>query len=200
MTHLHRAIRPSRPRHWRILRVALIAAAAAAALRVACATLPGDGHERGVAQLAREVAALRRDLALARAEARGAPVEQDRQTLEAEARDRVRGRALAIEVALGDEPVDARWSSEARDAIRRALAEATLAATSLDDLECRATLCRLRVTHRDARARADFEREFPGAVAALLPQLMVEPLDTEGDSPGALLYLARDGHDLPPSD
>jgi len=200
VTHLHRAIGASRSRHWRFLRLALIAAAAAAALRVACAAVPGDGRERGVAELAREVVALRRDLALARAAARGRAVEQDRQTLEAEARDRVRGRALAIEVALGEEAVDPRWSSDARDAIRLALAAGALAATSVDDLECRATLCRLRVTHRDARARADFEREFPGAVAALLPQLMVEPLDTEGDSPAALLYLARDGHDLTPSD
>jgi hypothetical protein len=198
VTHLTRAIGTSR-RSWRPLRLALLAMACAASLRVACAALPGDDGA-DVARLSREVAALRHELALRRAAARGAPAEQDRQTLEAEARDRVRARALAIEVALGEEAVDARWSSNARVVIRRALADEALAATSVEDLECRATLCRLRVTHGDARARAAFEREFPGAVAALLPQLMVEPLETEGESPSSLVYMARDGRDLSPSD
>jgi hypothetical protein len=196
---LTRATRPS-GRKRRLVRLALLAAVSAALLRALCAAAPSVDRARDVTELGREVAALRDELAaLRRAAAGSRPREQDRQALEAETREHMRLEAAAAERALQKQEVDVAWSTEARALIVGAAANEDLAATSVDDVECRATLCRVRVIHPDAQAQAAFESEFPAAVAHLLPQLMVAPVEADGDPASSILYLARDGHDLPSS-
>lgn len=64
------------------------------------------------------------------------------QKLEAESEKRILAQAEANEAALWKETEDPAWSGEARDLIASAVAAEELAATSVQDLECRATLCR----------------------------------------------------------
>jgi hypothetical protein len=191
VSRLTRATSPARPRR-PPLRAGLIAAGSAVLLwRIFAASPVRDDGSPG-----REVAALRAELtAVKRATAMGRPAEQDRHALEAESRQRIRAQAEVTERALQAESVDLRWSTDARRLIL--VAAGVLAATSVTDVECRATLCRMRVSHEDESARAAFERDFPPAVAELLPQLMVDSLETDGGPPGQVLYLGRDGHDLP---
>jgi hypothetical protein len=120
--------------------------------------------------------------------------QQDRQVLEAETRDRIAALARGAETALRAETVDAAWAGEARQLILEAAA--ALGAT-VEDLECRATLCRVRVSHREPAARASFESDFPIAVAQRFSQMLVQPADGDSASAGATLYLARDGRALP---
>lgn len=191
MTRLTSALRPASYRR-RLIRLGFIAAACAFALTTLFAGGRPAGGVHEVSALRREIASLREELT----EVRRAP-EQDRQTLEAEAQERIRAQAQATEAALEQEAVDVAWSSEALELIIDVLATEALAATTVEDLECRTTLCRLRVSHQDPRARAAFERQFPVAVAQLLPQLMAGSVEADGDRPTSVFYLARAGHDLP---
>ncbi len=187
MTRLTRAIAPSSPRRRLLLRAALITASSAVVLRLMCAAAPTRDREplrAGPAVADRQAMAISRP-------------EQDRQKLEAETRERIHAQAEATEVAFQREAVDLPWSREARELIARAVATEAPAATSVEELACRATLCRMRVSHRDPRARAAFEMRFPLAVAPHFPQVMAGTVETDGESPGSVLYLARRGHDLP---
>jgi hypothetical protein len=124
-----------------------------------------------------------------------ASAQQDRQVLEGETRDRIAALARLADAALLAETVDVSWASEARGLILDAAA--SLSATAVEQVECRATLCRLRVSHFDPAARASFETDFPIAVAGHISQILVEPAESDSASPRATLYLARDGHALP---
>jgi hypothetical protein len=64
-------------------------------------------------------------------------------------------------------------------------------------VECRATLCRVEVTHKDRQARVVFEQQFILAVAELLPQVMMQTVESENGTSSTILYLVRDGYDLP---
>jgi hypothetical protein len=121
----------------------------------------------------------------------------ERQRLEAESEQRILAQAEANEAALQKETEDPTWSGEARDLIASAVAAGGLAATSVEDVECRATLCRVEVTHKDRQARAVFEQRFMPAVAQLLPQAMSRTVENENGSTSSVVYLARDGHDFP---
>jgi hypothetical protein len=130
----------------------------------------------------------REDLAAAAAE---------RQRIEAESEQRILAQAEANEAALQKETEDSAWSGEAYDLINSAVAAEDLAGTSLHDVECRATLCRIEVTHKDRQARGAFEGQLIMAVAPLLPQAMMQTVENEDGSTSSVLYLARDGHDFP---
>lgn len=121
----------------------------------------------------------------------------ERQRLEAESEQRILAQAEANEAALRKETEDPSWSGEARDLIASAVAAGELAATSVEDVECRATLCRIEVRHKDRQAQAVFEGRFIMAVAQLLPQATLRTVKNEDGSRSTVLYLARDGHDFP---
>jgi hypothetical protein len=121
----------------------------------------------------------------------------ERQRLEVESEQRILAQAEANEAALQKETEDPTWSGEARDLIASAVAAGELAATSVQDVECRATLCRVEVTHKDRQAQAVFEGRFMMAVAQLLPQATLRTVENEDGSRSTVLYLARDGHDFP---
>jgi hypothetical protein len=185
----------------------------------------GDGVD-GIDALRKEVAPLRDDLAamqrrLKQLTRRGGKVERqdadhasavsdgtltidpprdpaaEMQKLEAESEQRILAQAEANGAALQKETEDPPWSGEARDLISGAVAAEELAATSVQDVECRATLCRVEVTHKDPQARAVFEGQLIMAVAQLLPQATMQTVEDEDGSSSTVLYLARDGHDFP---
>ncbi|MGH8656002.1 MAG: hypothetical protein ACREYE_29175 [Gammaproteobacteria bacterium] len=126
-----------------------------------------------------------------------AAVAAERQRLEAESEQRILAQSEANEAALQKETEDPTWSGEARDLINGAVVAEELGATSVQDVECRATLCRVEVTHKDRQARAAFRSQFIQAVAQLLPRAMMQPVENEDGSTSSVLYLARDGHDFP---
>jgi hypothetical protein len=121
----------------------------------------------------------------------------ERQRLEAESEQRIVAQTEANEAALQKETEDSAWSGEAYDLINSAVAAEDLAGTSLHDVECRATLCRIEVTHKDPQAGSAFELQFIMAVAQLLPRAMLRAVENEDGSISTVLYLARDGHDFP---
>jgi len=121
----------------------------------------------------------------------------ERQRLEAESEQHILAQAEANEAALQAETADTGWSGEARDLIESAVAAQDLAGTSLDDVECRATLCRVEVTHKDRQAQAAFERQFIIAVVQLLPRATRQTVENDDGSSRTVLYLARDGHYFP---
>jgi hypothetical protein len=120
-----------------------------------------------------------------------------RQTLEAEREQLILAQAEANEAALQKEVEDPIWSGETLDRINSAVAAGELAATSAQDVECGATLCRVEVTHKDRHGRSVFEQRLSAAVAELSPQAMIQTVENEDGSISTVLYLARDGHDFP---
>jgi hypothetical protein len=126
-----------------------------------------------------------------------ARLEAERQRREAEHENLILAQAEANEAAFQQETTETTWSGEAREVIARAVAAEELAGTSVQEVECRATLCRVEVTHIDQHARSVFARQFLVAVAPLLPQAMMQAVETKDGSVSTVLYLARDGHDFP---
>jgi len=107
-------------------------------------------------------------------------------------------RLEAIEATLRGEAIDATWAAQATDAIEQALEDKALEGSVLDALECRSTLCRVEVTHPNPIARADFMLRFPMKVGQVLPSMTVRPIEGDDGSSTSSIYLAREGHELPP--
>jgi hypothetical protein len=74
--------------------------------------------------------------------------EQDADVIEAE-NQRSLARMAAWEAALQQESADGVWSLQAMDALGQALGSAEFSSTKVQDMECRATLCRLEVVYAD---------------------------------------------------
>lgn len=179
---------------------------AAPAVIDASAPAARQGDADQSAALRREVALLRREVSAARI--RGAeetPPEPkvmvadaaERERLVAQDEARFRAQAEASEAALRAEPADPAWSTQARDLIAGAMAADFLKATKVMDIDCRSTLCRVRVTNPDTRARMAFENHFGLAVGRLLPQLQVQTIQHDDGSATSIVFLAREGHDFP---
>jgi hypothetical protein len=156
--------------------------------------------------LRREVALLRREVMAARLrgadepqpESEAAPAnEVERERLVAESDERARAQAEASDAALRAEPDDPAWSTRARDLIATTFSNEVLKATKVLDVDCRATLCRVRVINPDPRARMVFEHHFTLAVGQLLPQVLAQTTQHEDGSATSIVYLAREGHSFP---
>ncbi len=119
--------------------------------------------------------------------------------VEAAARDHQLGlaRMQAYEASLRAESVDAAWSNQAVDAIKKAFISEELSATDVQDIECRATLCRIEVAHANEEKRRQLERTFVQKVAAVLPSAAMHTEKHEDGSSATTVYLARQGHRLP---
>jgi hypothetical protein len=165
----------------------------------------GGADESGA--LRREVALLRREVSAVRLRGAEEPPpkreevapadEVERERLVAESDERVRAQAEASEAALRAEPADPAWSSKARDLIASTVSNEALKATKVMDIDCRATLCRVRVTNPDPRARMVFEHHFVLAVGQLLPQALAQTIQHDDGSATSIVYLAREGHTFP---
>lgn len=107
-------------------------------------------------------------------------------------------RIESIGTALRTEPLDAAWATQAMDAIRQAMSSATMSGTSIHDVECRSSLCRVEVAHENPAARARFIRRFAMLVGPMLPTMTAQPIEAGDGAFASLIYLAREGHDLPP--
>lgn len=106
-------------------------------------------------------------------------------------------RIDTIEANLRGERLDATWAAQASDAIKHAIADEALIGTSVQDVECRATLCRVEVVHDNLPA-AQFVQLFAMKVGPVLPRMTSQPVQKDDGTSGTLIYLAREGHDFPP--
>lgn len=119
------------------------------------------------------------------------------QELEAEFDQRIQAQVETNEAALQKEITDTAWSVEVLASVTDTVSSEELAATSIQDVECRATLCRVEVTHKDLEARSAFERQFFAAIAQVLPQAMLQTVENGDGSINTVMYLLRDCHDFP---
>jgi hypothetical protein len=103
----------------------------------------------------------------------------------------------ALDTYMDAEGVDTQWSVDTTGVLTQVLASATLAATTVQDIECRTTVCRLAVEHEDRLALDQFALMFPLQVAEGLPQLTYFHDQEEDGRIHTVVYLTRQGHSLP---
>jgi hypothetical protein len=125
--------------------------------------------------------------------------EQEADMIEAE-NQRSLARMAAGEAALQQESADGVWSIQAAEALREALANEALSGTTVQDINCRSTLCRLQVVHDNREQQALFEHDFSFKVGQLLPRMMTHSEEQTDGTISATIYLAREGNELPRSD
>lgn len=103
----------------------------------------------------------------------------------------------AFESSLYNEHVDAQWSNNAVAEIEQTLFQPELEETSLINVDCRATLCRVEVEHTDTRAKIQFQSLFSQrrSDADLKSTLVRSNQGHEGNR--TIVYLTRSGYDLP---
>lgn len=180
----------------------------------------GPSNEDSLDALRRELAAVRADLEMVKnaLEARGnapasetaAPAPEEDEDLAnpeaqlaaeiAEEQQQIQAYAQMIEASLEAETVDSAWSVSTADRIRDVFTGDALAGASLQDIDCRATLCRVEVQHRDEAKLREFQRLFPFKVSQVLPNLMMHRIENADGSITTYLYLARQGYRLPPAE
>jgi hypothetical protein len=122
--------------------------------------------------------------------------------------ERVAGRAVserwrAIESDFGRQRVDARFSSEASRALRAAFdprgeGHEALAASVLDAVDCRASLCRVEVVFDEATVdRTALQFELAVSASALLPKMTGIYSEQPDGKVRATFFLARADHEFP---
>ncbi len=125
--------------------------------------------------------------------------EQEAELIEAE-NQRSLARMAAGEAALRQESTDGVWSLQAMDALRQALGSEEFSGTQVQNMECRATLCRLEVVHADREQQMRFEQHFSFNVGSLLSRMMMHSEEQTDGTISVTIYLAREGHQLPYSE
>ncbi len=108
--------------------------------------------------------------------------------------------AEAIETHLQGEDVDPDWAIAAESKIREAFSlEELQVGASVVNVDCRSTLCRLDVLHNteEEAELADFRFNLLSQIVTMLPRGTMQVVDQGGGQTSTVLYLARDGHDLP---
>ena len=65
------------------------------------------------------------------------------------------------------------------------------------DIDCRSTLCRLEVAHDDPQAEAYFQGLFSGLISNSLVQSALIHTDQSDGWNSTVIYLTREGYELP---
>src|SRR5262249_9415877 len=123
-----------------------------------------------------------------------------------EAANRQTERTLdAVESNFRAEKLDTEWASQVSGTIAKAFAagegsgagagaanlEGTVARSSLDEVEGRATSCRLEVSHSDPEAFETFVHSLPSKVGGELPLMTVRPINSPSGGLATVVYLSR---------
>jgi hypothetical protein len=103
----------------------------------------------------------------------------------------------ALDTYMDAEGVDTQWSVDTTDVLTQVLASAALAATVVQDIECRTTVCRLDVEHEDRQELDQFALMLPMQVAEGLPQVTFFHDQGADGRIHTVVYLTRQGHSLP---
>jgi hypothetical protein len=114
-----------------------------------------------------------------------------------EREQRDRERQTVLNTYMQAEQMDTQWAVDMTDLLTQTLASPELTATAAQDLECRATVCRLAVEHTTQEDLSHFSVLFPLQLAKELPQaIYFHQQDTDGRL-HMVIYLGRRGHPLP---
>jgi hypothetical protein len=116
-------------------------------------------------------------------------------TRQEEAERQQQTRRLRLDEALQTETRDARWSNEATNTVEGWLAEPALAGYSLNELECRSTLCRARFTLAEGKRLEDFLMTTLGKMGSF-QTTSLHLLERDGKQE-LVAYLGREGQPLP---
>jgi hypothetical protein len=121
----------------------------------------------------------------------------DRAPKDPQARDqtrqqRRRERLHVLETRFQREPRVTPWSTATAAAITQVLAREELQQTHVVDMACRATLCRLEVTHPDLQAVDDFAHLFPMELAGVLPQMHYDHEQLHDGSIRMVIYMGHE--------
>lgn len=111
---------------------------------------------------------------------------------ETELRDRQ--HFAAIERKLAAEPVDVAWAPATERLIGETLARPIFAGSKLLSSACHSTLCRFEVSHASEADRRHFGSALPNRLPALPSGSMRR---AEGDDARTIVYVAREGHQIP---
>jgi hypothetical protein len=102
------------------------------------------------------------------------------------------GNVETLEAEFRDETVDVAWAKQTEEAATRTVAKMTNG-MRLEEVQCRATLCRARVTHADPSLRGDDIMQLLGAPELSTQMLPYAPAEDEATT---VIYFARQGHTL----
>jgi hypothetical protein len=71
------------------------------------------------------------------------------------------------------------------------------AGSEMKSVDCRATLCRLQVTHTDTGTLKRFVEDFPSSVGSGLPRMTLQPMQNPDGTIDTVVYFAKDGSTFP---
>ncbi|ADJ28218.1 hypothetical protein [Nitrosococcus watsonii] len=123
--------------------------------------------------------------------------EQDMVAAAEEEDYKYRKRMEMMERVFLSENIDPQWSTKTSGLITQYLENENQVKANLEDVDCRATLCRVAVNHQDATVAEEFQLQFPMQMAEALPQINYLYEQQADGSVRMVMYLARDGYDLP---
>jgi len=111
-----------------------------------------------------------------------------------------RASQAAVEAAFAAEPVNDAWAASTRLALQDRLASlARPLASSLREIDCRASICRVEVVHRNADTSRQFADEAftdPEAQAWNGPAFLLPPQPAPDGRLAVVMYLGREGTSL----
>jgi hypothetical protein len=162
---------------------------------------------RQVAELERKVDRLQSSqtrpepipLPVASSAARGAAVRPETPPLTDEQR---RARAIENEQRVAqrldrrieEEAIDGAWANTTARQMSETV-RTSLPGTKVEDVRCQTSMCRVAVTHADAKAEEDFVATLPH-LSPFASSGIIRKVGTE-EAPRSVVYVARAGFDLP---
>jgi len=117
---------------------------------------------------------------------------REKERLAEQARRYLKANVETLEEDLRNEKVDVEWARKTEEAARRAVAS-TRHGMRLEEVTCRTTFCRGRVTHADSSLRETDVMDLV-AVPEFSGQVFPYAPDEEGEA--TTIYFARPGHTL----
>jgi type II secretory pathway pseudopilin PulG len=114
--------------------------------------------------------------------------------------DEARANLASVENAFAAEPTNDAWAMPTRVALRdRMTALSQASSSSLRGIDCRSSICRIEVVHRDADASRQFtDKAFtdPDERAWNGPVILIPPRFDPDGSVAVVMYLGREGTPL----
>lgn len=111
--------------------------------------------------------------------------------------EQVEQQLSSMETIMTEEPVDSEWSSATTDQLQMAFDSSELNGADIVDLECRKTLCRIEMNIDNPLLAAEYQLWLSAKIGDILPQASMTISQDEAGNPSAILFLAREGYNLP---
>lgn len=102
-------------------------------------------------------------------------------------------RIAAIDAGFRAEPVSDDWSVETTDLILQAFQTEEMVQSDMLSAECRASMCKVEVSHDNADDFQLFQMQFILEVGEALPAMTIEQYTDDNGSINSVMYLTRTG-------